>query len=138
MICKERELWLASLLPEYESIPSITQIRYDLNKALIFHRLEHDREEYENVLKRYSEETDEKNKNILSRLVKSSRTNYERMLKMSIQYDDSTLNREAPKKIELNQVKTIRLEDMHNILRTIKINSDKEKAVRGELADGTV
>lgn len=139
-ICDFRKFWILSLIPNYVTVPSVSQFQRDFNLALIQIRsLKEYRaiDECERNLSSFlsSLPTDmgqvnltgsqQKRYNFLDGLLRSARFNWFSLVKKLVHYEDLQYGREIPKKIEHQHVR-IKPSDVGRLIRDVNAECSVE------------
>lgn len=122
-ICKARINYLLSFSRGYSKRPSYTLWRRDFNAGMADVKLKEDwykLNEVENELLTLEEKKDPEDKKLIQELETKRRTlrgEWQTLWKDLIDMDDKQIGRETVKKIEVEQRKSMNLNDIHSVMR---------------------
>lgn len=103
-ICNSRLYWLISLTPFYEQKPSLARWQFDFNRTLVNSRMLKEKEYLEELERLASDKyLTKEDRAILQGKIGRERMNWERLVQLSLKYVNQQVERETPKKIEVQQ-----------------------------------
>jgi len=121
-ICDKRRMWVISLSPQYDKVPTLSQWRMDINKNITQTRLEKDKYILDWLEEQYATEENEDQRRMLQKQAHKVRMDWERLNNIIMKYDDLQVNRETPKKLEIEHSKKPTLEMLHDLMREKSID----------------